>query len=87
MNNVHEEACLSKITVVEWCSKFGVGRNSIQDASRSGRPYSSTTDNNNQAVDDAIREKCRISIPVFLKDRTIYTPLVRYKSFWRDVPK
>ena len=62
MKNVYGEVCLSKTTVVEWCSKCRAGRDSTQDVSRSGRSSTSNTGNNKRAVDDVIRAERRISI-------------------------
>ncbi|GFX60193.1 hypothetical protein TNCV_4533531 [Trichonephila clavipes] len=39
---------------MEWCSKSSVGRDSTQDASRSGRPSTFNADENKRAINHAI---------------------------------
>lgn len=48
--NVYGETCLLKTTVVEGCSKLRAGRDSIQDASQSGRPSISNRNNNKRYI-------------------------------------
>src|SRR5215469_4145370 len=71
---VYGKNVMTKCSVFKWCKKFDEGRNSICDESRSGRPKSSTTDENILKIDGMIKEDRRLKI------RTISTALGISKS-------
>jgi histone-lysine N-methyltransferase SETMAR len=59
---VYGENVTSKSNVYQWCRNFNQGRLSLVDEPRSGRPRSSTTDENIGKVDDMIRQDRRLKI-------------------------
>lgn len=62
LREVYGDNVISKSRVYEWCKCFNQGRLSIGDDARSGRPRTSTTDENIQKVDDLIRQDRRLKI-------------------------
>jgi hypothetical protein len=54
--------CLSQSKINEWIDHFKKGRTSVCDEERSGRPTTSRTENNIQAVDRMVRENRRITV-------------------------
>ncbi|GFN91444.1 histone-lysine N-methyltransferase SETMAR [Plakobranchus ocellatus] len=49
------EGALSRSRVYQWCTRFGEGRTSLGDESKSGRPKTSTNEENITRVDELIR--------------------------------
>jgi hypothetical protein len=49
--------CLTRSKICEWIDHFKKGRTSVYDEERSGRPSTSRTGNNIQAVETVIQEK------------------------------
>ena len=56
------EHCLSRTQCYEWYQRFKSGRNSIEDDPKSGRPSSSTGDDQIGKVRSVIRENRRLTI-------------------------
>src|SRR5881396_404654 len=46
MKRAYGEECLSKTTIFQWHKKFRKGRTALEDDERSGRPKTTTTDEN-----------------------------------------
>jgi hypothetical protein len=53
---------LSSSKICEWIDHFKKGRTSVCDEERSGRPSTSRTENNIQAVERLIRKNRRITV-------------------------
>jgi len=51
IQNFYSDAALSRTTIFEWHKRFREGRESVKDDERSGRPTTSRTDDNIDAVD------------------------------------
>jgi transposase len=62
MQAQYGDNCLSCSKIYEWIDHFKKGRTSICDEERSGRPSTSRTENNIQAVERMIRENRRITV-------------------------
>jgi hypothetical protein len=54
--------CLSRDEIYEWIDHFKKGRTSVCDEERLGRPSTSRTENNIQAVGRMVRENRRITV-------------------------
>ena len=57
-----DESTMSKIQVQLWYNRFKEGREDVNDHARPGRPSSSTTDENIEAMMKIILDNCRITI-------------------------
>ena len=62
------ESALSKKNVYKWYKLLQNGREDANDEPRSGRPSTSTTDENLEAVNKIVLENCRITIREVSKD-------------------
>ncbi|XP_050528011.1 protein GVQW3-like [Daktulosphaira vitifoliae] len=62
------ESALSKKNVYKWCKLFQDGREDANDEPRSGRPSTSTTDENVKAVKKIVLENRRITIREVAED-------------------
>ncbi|GFR79526.1 histone-lysine N-methyltransferase SETMAR [Elysia marginata] len=49
------EGATSRFRVYQWCAWFGVGRTSLDDEPKSGRPKTSTNEENTTRVDEHIK--------------------------------
>ena len=56
------ESAMSKTRVYEWYKRFQDGREDVEDAERSGRPSTSTTDENVEKVKEIVMNDRRITI-------------------------
>jgi transposase len=54
--------CLSRSKIYEWIDHLKKGRTSVSDEERSGRPSTSRTENNIQAIERMVRENRRITV-------------------------
>ncbi|GFN74651.1 histone-lysine N-methyltransferase SETMAR [Plakobranchus ocellatus] len=61
----HGEGALSRSRVYQWCTWFGEGRTSLGDEPKSGRPKTSTNEENTTRVDELIRCDRRMKIREF----------------------
>ncbi|KAL4131731.1 hypothetical protein QTP88_009004 [Uroleucon formosanum] len=59
---VYGEECLSRARVFEWHKRFCSGREDVEDDDRSGRPTTSSTNENVEKIDKIIRQDRRLSI-------------------------
>ena len=55
------ESTMNRTQVEFWHNRFKVGREDVNDDARPGRPSTSTTDENIEAVKKMILDNCRIS--------------------------
>ena len=62
LQQAYGEDCLSRTQCYEWYQRFKLGRMSIEDDPKSGRPSSSTGDNHIEKVRSVICENCRLTI-------------------------
>ncbi len=62
MKTAYGDDCLSRSNIFEWFSKFRDGRQSVEDDERTGRPCTSRTDTNVEAVHAALLKACRITV-------------------------
>jgi transposase len=62
MQAQYGDNCLSRSKIYEWLDHFKKGRTSVCDEERSGRPSTSRTENNIQAVERMVRENRRITV-------------------------
>jgi transposase len=56
MQAQYGDNCLSRSKIYEWIDHFKKGRTSVRDEERSGRPSTSRTENNIQAVERMVQE-------------------------------
>ncbi|GFO43447.1 histone-lysine N-methyltransferase SETMAR [Plakobranchus ocellatus] len=56
------EGAMSRSRVYQWCTWFGEGRTSLGDEPKSGRPKTSTNEENTTRVDELIRGDRRMKI-------------------------
>ena len=77
--DVYGKNVMTKCSVYKWCKKFSEGRDGICDEPRSGRPISSSTDENILKIDCMIKDDRRLKI------RTIATVLGISKSRVYDI--
>ncbi|GFO41773.1 histone-lysine N-methyltransferase SETMAR [Plakobranchus ocellatus] len=56
------EGAMSRSRVYQWCTWFGEGRTSLGDEPKSGRPKTSTNEENTTRVDELIRYYRRMKI-------------------------
>ncbi|KAL4083729.1 hypothetical protein QTP88_029045 [Uroleucon formosanum] len=59
---VYGEECLSRARVFEWHKRFCSGREDVEDDDRSGRPTTSSTNENVEKIDKIIRQDRRLSV-------------------------
>ncbi|KAL4153743.1 hypothetical protein QTP88_001576 [Uroleucon formosanum] len=59
---VYGEECLSRARVFEWYKRFYSGREDVEDDDRSGRPTTSSTNENVEKIDKIIRQDRRLSV-------------------------
>ena len=64
IRKAYGDAALSRTTTIEWHKRFRVGRESVKDDERSGRPTTSLTDDNIAAVDKMVKEDRKVSSPL-----------------------
>ena len=62
MTESYGEDCMSRARVFEWHKLFSVGRESVKDDDRSGRPHTAATDNNIEKVQGVIRKDQRLGV-------------------------
>jgi hypothetical protein len=62
MQAQYGDNCLSRSKIYEWLDHFKKGRTSVCDKKRSGRPSTSRTENNIQAIERMVRENRRIIV-------------------------
>jgi len=62
LHQAYGEDCLSRTQCYEWYQRFKSGRTSIEDDPKSGRPSSSTGDDQIEKVRSVIRENRRLTI-------------------------
>jgi transposase len=62
MQAQYGDNCLWCSKIYEWIDHFKKGRTSVCDEERSGRPSTSRTENNIQAVERTVRENRRITV-------------------------
>ncbi|KAL4132596.1 hypothetical protein QTP88_009720 [Uroleucon formosanum] len=58
---VYGEECLSRARVFDWYKQFCSGREDVEDDDRSGRPTTSSTNENVEKIDKIIRQYRRLS--------------------------
>ncbi|KAL4091658.1 hypothetical protein QTP88_026315 [Uroleucon formosanum] len=59
---VYGEECSSRARVFEWHKRFCSGREDVEDDDRSGRPTTSSTNENVEKIDKIIRQDRRLSV-------------------------
>ena len=59
---VYGPHAISRPAIVKWYQQFDQGRTGLGDDHREGRPLTSTTDNNVQAIKEIIRNNRRVTI-------------------------
>lgn len=62
LQQAYKEDCMSRSQCHEWFKRFKSGRTSIEEESRSGRPSTSTNDENIDAVRSVIRANRRLTV-------------------------
>ncbi|KAL4149906.1 hypothetical protein QTP88_003757 [Uroleucon formosanum] len=62
ITEVYGPNVMSRKSVSVWCSKFNLGRESVEDEARSGRPISTSTTETIQAVEKLLRSDRRLKI-------------------------
>lgn len=68
LKQAYEEDCMSRSQCHEWFKRFQSGRTSIEENSRSGRPSTSTNDENIDAVRSVIRTNRRLTVREVAQD-------------------
>ncbi|KAL4136010.1 hypothetical protein QTP88_007584 [Uroleucon formosanum] len=69
---VYSEECLSRARVFEWHKRFCSGREDVEDDDRSGRPTTSSTNENVEKIDKIIRQDRRLSVRAVAKMGIIF---------------
>ena len=62
LTKAYGESAMSKTRVYEWYKRFQDGREDVEDGERSGRPSTSTTDENVEKVKEMVMNDRRITI-------------------------
>ena len=62
LTKAYGESAMSKTRVYEWYKRFQDGREDVEDDERSGRPSTSTTDENVEKVEEMVMNNRRITI-------------------------
>ena len=62
LQQAYGEDCLSRTQCSKWYQRFKLGRTSIEDDPKSGRPSSSTGDDHIEKVRSVIRENRRLNV-------------------------
>ena len=65
------ECTVSQKSVYKWWKLFTEGREEVNDSARTGRPSTSTTNENTEAVKKIVMENCRITIRKVAEDVSI----------------
>lgn len=68
LQKAYGESVLSKTQVYEWYKAFKDGRETVEDAPRSGRPSTSTTDDNVEKVREIVLENRHTSVRELARD-------------------
>ena len=66
------ESTMSRTQVQLWYNRFKEGRESVNDDTRPGRPSTSTTDENIEAVKKMILNNHRITLQMMLAYRSVH---------------
>ncbi|GBN06067.1 hypothetical protein AVEN_185284-1 [Araneus ventricosus] len=61
MKEVYGEQCLARCTIFWWCQRYEAGRINIKDLPRTGQAHVVANSATISAVDELIRQNCRIS--------------------------
>ena len=72
MTVTFDESTVSRTQVQLWCNRFKEGREDVNDDARSGRPSTSTTDDNIEAVKKMNLDNCRLTIKEVADDVGIW---------------
>src|ERR1051325_2387948 len=70
LSEAYGDVTLSRDMVFKWHKAFKDGRESVEDEPRSGRPVSSTTDQNVEIVQAAVTQDRRLSVRMIFASRT-----------------
>jgi transposase len=62
LQQAYEKDCLSRTQCYEWYQRFKLGRTSIEDDPKSGRPSTSTDDDHVETVRAVIRENRSLTV-------------------------
>ncbi|GBN04982.1 hypothetical protein AVEN_115486-1 [Araneus ventricosus] len=61
MKEVYREQCLARCTIFRWCQRYEAGRVNIKDLPCPGQTHVVTNIATISAVDELIRQNCRIT--------------------------
>ncbi|GBL84142.1 hypothetical protein AVEN_118555-1 [Araneus ventricosus] len=61
LKEVYGEQCLAWCTIFRWCQHYEAGRKNIKDLPRPGQAHVVTNSATISAVDEHIRQNCRIT--------------------------
>ncbi|GBM11707.1 hypothetical protein AVEN_75659-1 [Araneus ventricosus] len=61
MKEVYGEQCLARCTIFRWCQHYEAGRVNIKDLPLPGQGHAMTNSATISAVDELIRQNCRIT--------------------------
>lgn len=82
LGKVYGDDAPSSKTIYRWIQQFANGREDIEDGHRSGRPSTSTNDDQVAAVADLVEEDHRISVKTIAK--TLEISIGSVETFLRD---
>ncbi|GBM81294.1 hypothetical protein AVEN_242405-1 [Araneus ventricosus] len=77
MKDVYGEKYLVRCTIFRWCQRYEAGRLNIKDLSRPGQAHVVTNSATISAVDELIRQNCRITareiaVELSISKRTVH---------------
>ncbi|GBM80391.1 hypothetical protein AVEN_77642-1 [Araneus ventricosus] len=61
MKEVYRDQCLTRCTIFRWCQHYEAGRVNVKDLPRSGEAHVVNNSATISAVDELIRQNCRIT--------------------------
>ena len=77
LGQVYGDSAMKKTAVYKWAKRFSEGRESVTDEERSGRPATSTTEENIANVRQIVRENRRLTVMSIAEEVNIDREIVR----------
>ena len=68
LQEVYGDDTMSRTRLFEWHRRFKEGREEVEDDHRSGRPFTSRTDENVERVRQKVRSDCSLTVRIIVDE-------------------
>ena len=82
LQEVYEDATMSRTRIFEWYKRFREGREDVEDDPKSGRPTTSRTNKNVERVREKVRSDRRLTVRMIADELSMNSERV-----WRSLQK